>query len=67
MPRPGRRHLDAVGRDAFINRHEQADAPIITEMSVPRIVAKRMVPQQAVEMLAERADEMGYVVAKKSA
>ncbi|WP_299707651.1 Hint domain-containing protein [uncultured Tateyamaria sp.] len=60
-------YLDAVGRDAFINGHEQADAPIISEMSVPRIVARRMVPQHVVDALAERADALGYTAAAKVA
>lgn len=60
-------YLDAVGRDAFINGHEQADAPIIKEMSVPRIVAKRMVPQHVVDTLAARADELGLSIGRKVA
>ncbi|QFT93970.1 hypothetical protein FIU86_14065 [Roseovarius sp. THAF9] len=52
-------YLDAVGRDAFVNGHEQADAPIIAEMAVPRIVARRMVPQDVVDQLSARADALG--------
>ena len=52
-------YLDAVGREAFVNGHEQADAPIIAEMAVPRIVARRMVPQDVVEHLSARADALG--------
>ncbi|WP_172977512.1 Hint domain-containing protein [Roseovarius sp. THAF9] len=52
-------YLDAVGRDAFVNGHEQADAPIIAEMAVPRIVARRMVPQDVVDQLSARAYALG--------
>ena len=52
-------YLDAVGREACINGHEAADAPSITEMALPRIVAKRMVPTDVTEALAARADALG--------
>lgn len=60
-------YLDAVGRDAFVNGHEQVGAPIITEMSVPRIVANRMVPQDVERALSERADELGLTSRQKVA
>ena len=51
-------YLDAVGREAFINGHERADAPIISEMAVPRIVAQRMVPADVKEALDARAPKV---------
>ena len=60
-------YLDAVGREAFVNGHEQADAPIIAEMAVPRIVARRMVPQDVGDHLSARADALGLTRVAKVA
>ena len=60
-------YLDAVGRDAFTNGHEAEDTPIIHEMRVPRIVAKRMVPSDVTAALSTRADALGMTMARKVA
>lgn len=60
-------YLDAVGREAFINGHEAEDAPAISEMTVPRIVARRMVPRDVVADLSARADALGLTQARKVA
>ncbi|WP_298295521.1 Hint domain-containing protein [uncultured Litoreibacter sp.] len=56
---PSESYLDAVGRENFVNGDERADAPIIPEMALPRIAAKRMVPQPLAAALEARADALG--------
>jgi hypothetical protein len=64
---PSETYLDAVGRDGFINGAEQADAPIIAEMARPRVAAKRMVPHDVANALADRADMLGLTKADRAA
>ena len=50
-------YLDNPDRSAFINGDERADAPMIQEMALPRILASRMVPADITARLETRAAE----------
>lgn len=64
---PSETYLDSVGREAFVNGAEMADAPIIAEMALPRIAAKRMVPKDVSAALAARADTLGLIKTTRAA
>ncbi|WP_050531424.1 Hint domain-containing protein [Pseudaestuariivita atlantica] len=61
---PAETFLDYATRDNFINGGERIDAPIIDEMPLPRVSAKRMVARSVVDRLSTRADALGLALSR---
>ncbi|MEQ6204698.1 Hint domain-containing protein [Sulfitobacter sp. HNIBRBA2951] len=57
---PAETFVDFADRVNFENGAERVDAPMIPEMALPRVSAKRMVPTSVTQKLAARADALGY-------
>mmetsp|Transcript_18381 Transcript_18381/g.29679 ORF Transcript_18381/g.29679 Transcript_18381/m.29679 type:complete len:357 (+) Transcript_18381:226-1296(+) len=52
-------YLDSAYRDSnFVNADARAQTPLIPAMDMPRISARRLVPQQVVDQLAMRAEDI---------
>ena len=55
---PAESYVDMPDRSSFVNGAERADVAAIAEMDLPRITARRLLPQALVDRLAERADRL---------
>ncbi|KIN74914.1 Hint domain-containing protein [Sulfitobacter guttiformis] len=64
---PAETFVDFADRVNFDNGAERADAPMIPEMALPRVSAKRMVPTSVAQSLEERATQLSFALSKTRA